>query len=62
VKFDFRSSIFEFWERATARGRIGHLALMGPLQIDPVSRAMLTVLPLLTLTSKPTSRIHLAFS
>ena len=39
VKFDFRFSIFEFRERATARGRLGHLALTGPLQIDPATRA-----------------------
>ena len=38
VKFDFRFSIFEFRERATARGRIGHLALTGLLQIDPATR------------------------
>jgi hypothetical protein len=44
AKFDFRFSIFEFRERATARGRIGHLALTGLLQIDPATRAMVTVL------------------
>jgi hypothetical protein len=32
-----RFSIFEFWERATARGHIGHLALPGACNPNPAA-------------------------